>query len=51
MIRQAWADNAKGYEYRKLHDDLRDAGDATAVEFFDRNCPFANGPCPRFRGF
>lgn len=27
MIRQAWADSGKVYGYRKLHDDLRDAGE------------------------
>ena len=27
MIQQAWADSGKVYGYRKLHDDLRDAGE------------------------
>jgi putative transposase len=27
MIQQAWADSGKDYGYRKLHDDLRDAGE------------------------
>ena len=26
LIRQAWVDIGKAYGYRKLHDDLRDAG-------------------------
>ena len=26
MIQQAWTDSGKVYGYRKLHDDLRDAG-------------------------
>ena len=27
MIQQAWTDSGKDYGYRKLHDDLRDAGE------------------------
>ena len=28
LIQQAWADSGKVYGYRKLHDDLLDAGEA-----------------------
>lgn len=28
LIRQAWEDSGKVYGYRKLHDDLRDQGEA-----------------------